>query len=120
MQVNITDWRKILIPELSVFSWLFKNINFKILISIILSIVKQPQYFISYNIKSCYLLFFKFKKNLFILCIVHFHFTFLFNPVLQLFLFYFLPPFLSSSKPFTNSFSQVQYLLVLSSLFPFS
>ena len=99
MQVKITEWRKSFIPELSVLHLLFKNINFKILISIILSLLKQPQCFTSYNIKFCYLLFFKFKIKLFISSIVNFHFTFLFNAVIHLL--YFIPchPF---SVPLNN------------------
>jgi len=61
MQVKITEWRKAFISELSAFKLLFKNMNFKILINIILSVVKQPQCFVSYNKKSCCLLLFKFE-----------------------------------------------------------
>jgi len=56
---------------------------------------------------------------MFISSIVNFHFTFLRNPIIHLFIFYSLPSFLSSSKQFTHSFSQVQYLLLLSSSFSF-
>ena len=65
------------------------------------------------------LVIFQIQNYLFTSCTAKFHFTFLFNPVIHLFLFYFLPSFLSSSKRLTHSFSQVHYLLLLSSSFPF-
>ena len=98
MQVIVTELRKIFIPEIFFFNLLFKNINFKILINIVLSLVNQPLYFISYNNKSCYLSFLKFKIIFFIPSILNFHFTFLYNSVIHLFLFYSLPSLLSSSK----------------------
>ena len=56
--------QNIFIPELSVLNLLFENTNFKIFIKIILSLLKQHQYFMSYKIKSCHLLSFKFKIEL--------------------------------------------------------
>jgi len=45
MQVKITEWLKSFIPELSVFNLLLKNLSFKILTNIILSLVKTTSMF---------------------------------------------------------------------------